>query len=368
MPQSEGLLLPLLVSLAAMLSAFFVFNRVQTVKPAGIPQSVRAEYSKWKLQYGRLYGTPNEDEYRLQVFFDTKLSVDRSNMEYAIYAEQIGQNLTTPMFALNMFADLTQEEFKSMHTGSKLIETNNIEVADHSEAISETEFKNELHQDYLGADKSNLKIPEFVLNIKQQGKCGSCWAFSAIASLEKYWFDKYKQQIEFSQQELVDCDDGNTGCEGGIPEYAIAYIIEKKTIALEKDYPYIGGQAACKQNAKRQLKFPDLKKLPIAGFNYNKVQEATAKGYSVMVQLYSAGSFRLLNSNNTDVFHPKGLAECKLDQDHAVNAIAKDPKTGALLIQNSWGTGWANNGTKFMTACSTDILLGTYGRMAHLYN
>jgi cathepsin H len=80
-----------------------------------------------------------------------------------------------------------------------------------------------------------------VTPVKNQGKCGSCWTFSTVGSLEAHFMMKYGQFRNLSEQQLVDCagDFDNHGCNGGLPSHAFEYIKYAGGITDETSYPYV---------------------------------------------------------------------------------------------------------------------------------
>ena len=104
---------------------------------------------------------------------------------------------------MNQFADLEESEFLSTYTGYK------------GERKSK---RNEVHFEPSNASTVDWRTKGAVTPVKNQGQCGSCWAFSTTGSLEGAYYLKHNVLKSFSEQELVDCSTsyGNQGCNGGL--------------------------------------------------------------------------------------------------------------------------------------------------------
>jgi len=234
----------------------------------------------------------------------------------------LNQEETTATFALNKFADLPQEEFARTYTGYKK---------------SGLQVKNEvfLNTNDL-SDSVNWVTKGAVAPIKDQGQCGSCWAFSAVCAIESanYLQKKMSKVPTYSEQQVVDCDkqDGNEGCNGGDMRTAMKWV-EKHSLQTESDYPYKGRDGRCK-SGKGVGSVTNYTNVPSG--SPSQLKAAIAKQpVSVAVEA------------DTDVFqfYDGGIItskKCGKELDHGVVAVGYG--NGYFYVRNSWGADWGTNG------------------------
>lgn len=341
----------------ALASAGVLFASIK--KNRTVPREIVELYASWRQEHNKLYATPAESNYRLEVFYDQKLYVDRSNEEYEANAKAAGQALSGPMFELNGFGDLTQEEFKAQYTGAKVAPEEYVEEDQATETAALQSSPVDFTEASLGA--SNLGQTSFQVPIRQQGSCGSCWAFSAVAAAEKMYFDKNRVQVALSQQELVDCETGSNGCSGGFPEKAFGYM-QNYGVAGSSAYPYQATQGGCRRSS-NSYKFgvvgPGYK-----SYSQSEANRLAAKWVLASVYVFSSGKFRYV-SRTDDIFDGKSAGECGNTIDHAINMFTSSGDV--ITVFNSWATTWGYNGMKKIRVCSESNLYGGNGRIAHPY-
>ncbi|CAA3028774.1 cysteine ase COT44-like [Olea europaea subsp. europaea] len=200
-------------------------------------EEVKDLYEWWLARHAKIYNDLEENGKRFEIFKDNLKFINEHNSENRTY--KVG---------LNQFADLTNEEYRSMFLGTR------------TEAKRRFVKSKNASQRY--AIRAGEKLPGFVdwrlkgavAPVKNQGRCGSCWAFSTVAAVESINQIVTGEFIPLSEQELVDCDIiENSGCNGGLMDYAFQFIINNGGIDTEVDYPYRGVDGRCdpaRKNAK----------------------------------------------------------------------------------------------------------------------
>jgi len=283
-----------------------------------------AQFAAWTAKYNKNYVTTEEHEQRFANFKATLKRIKSLN--------EHSQNGT---FGLTKFADLTPHEFRSKY----LMQTPLNKVKD--------------------VPKENLLVPKVkdvpakfdwrpqgvVTPVKNQGQCGSCWAFSATENIESVWMlaknIKVNDMPPLAPQQIVDCDSNDEGCNGGFPDGAYDYVKSAGGLEKESDYPYRAVDESC------HFKQADVY-AKISGHKY-----ATTEGDEKTLQqnLVSTSPLSICVDAANWQDYSGGVMTgwdccwfCMLD--HCVQLVGYD-STGSspyYIVRNSWGTDWGENG------------------------
>ncbi|PIN26156.1 Cysteine proteinase Cathepsin L [Handroanthus impetiginosus] len=238
----------------------------------------------------------------------------------------------TYKLGLNRFADLTNEEYRKMYLGTRV---------DGKRRLTGT--KSHRYNPKVGdklPDSIDWRKKGAVVPVKDQGNCGSCWAFSAIAAVEGINQIVTGDLISLSEQELMDCDTSyDEGCYGGLMDYAFEFIINNGGIDSEEDYPYKGRNGHCDQYRKNAKIVTIDGYEDVTPYNEKALQKAAAhqpvsiaiEGGGIDFQLYESGIF---------------TGWCGTDLDHGVAVVGYGTANGMdyWIVRNSWGDYWGEAG------------------------
>jgi len=275
------------------------------------------DFEDFVVAYNKTY-TSAEKAYRRQVFNDNLVAIQQHNAK--------GHSYTLTM---NEFGDLTAAEFKSTYLGlrSRIVNTLPRKVVN-------------LKGLFTVPASVDWRQKNAVTGVKNQGQCGSCWAFSTTGSVEGAHAIKSGKLVSVSEQQLVDCSSsfGNEGCSGGLMDDAFKYIISNKGICSEASYTYKGVDGTCQ----KCTPVTTISSYADVTPNDEAALEAAASLQPVSVaveadqlgwQFYSGGVMSSTCGTN-------------LDHGVLVAGYGTDSSSGQAywLVKNSWGATWGEQG------------------------
>jgi cathepsin L len=275
-------------------------------------------YADFCTDFGKVY-----DEGRAATFNANKALIIKHNSEQHSWT-----------MAVNKFADMTKEEFKNHYRGySPALRASKPRVLDANMPAPAGPLPPSV----------DWRTKGVVSPVKDQGSCGSCWAFATTQTVESYVALKTgKAPPILSTQDVVSCAPnpnhcgGDGGCAGATAEVGLTYIATAGQ-ALEKDYPYRAVTGSC-QSKPRTKYISGWKDLPTN--NYTALVYGLAEIGPMAVSV-DAGSWSFYSGG---IFNGCSLND--IDLDHAVQAVGYGTENGKdyWIVRNSWGSGWGERG------------------------
>jgi len=270
------------------------------------------DFEAWVARHGKVYATGAEYEKRAAIFKANLLKAQLGNIESV-------QNGGDAVFGVTKFSDLTEEEFRNTY------------LMPNYESVEQDRFTETAVNMAFDIDWRSRGV---LTGVKDQGQCGSCWAFSATEAIESYSVISGKYRLQaLSPQQINSCDKTDGGCNGGNTETAYGYVVRAGGIETEASYPYTSGRGQTGPCLADPTKFV----VKIAGYR------AVARGESNLEAALNNGPVSVcLAADAFQTYHGGILASCPGRIDHCVQAVGYT--ADYWIVRNSWGTGWGEAG------------------------
>jgi len=256
-------------------------------------------FEEWKGIYGTAWA-PEEEAYRRLIFEKNVILINKHNADHT----------QTYKKGINQFTIYTDEEFATRFlTPMPMV------------GFPQYDEKYEILGDVDWVSQGKVSA------VKNQGQCGSCWAFSATGVLESWALFK-GQNVNLSEQQLVDCSRsyGNQGCNGGWPSNALKYV-QAKGIASTSQYAYVGKDQACK----------------LDGGSFKIAGQKSASGCAGLSSAINSEPVSVtVDATNWSSYRSGVFNNCAANINHAVLLVGV--AGGTWKIKNSWGTSWGESG------------------------
>jgi len=272
--------------------------------------STTTEWAKYKLHHSKVY-TNEEDARRMYIWQKNYKMVEKHNSEKHSYT-----------MAINKFSDWTVEEFNNF-----------LGYQPRPERSTGKTYENVKTPDVVDYREEGKVTPP-----KDQGQCGSCWAFSSTGGIEGVWAKNMGELVSVSEQQLVDCAQG--GCNGGHMINGWTHVAQVGGIQSEESYPYTHKDGHCQEDNSMYVAH-------VTGYeevspNENQMESALVEiGYPISIGVHAGSSFQHYHSGVYDDTH------CKNGQlNHAILIVGYD-KSGPepfWIVKNSWGGSWGDHG------------------------
>uniref|UniRef100_A0A8C7FL77 Cathepsin F n=1 Tax=Oncorhynchus kisutch TaxID=8019 RepID=A0A8C7FL77_ONCKI len=298
------------------------FLSLSTSKPVETEYLVEllGQFKEFMVRYNRTY---SNTERRLRIFHE--------NLKTAEKLQSL--DLGTAEYGVTKFSDLTEEEFRTLYLNPLL---------------SQQKFQRSMKPAAMthGPAPPSWDWREHgaVSPVKNQGMCGSCWAFSVTGNIEGQWFVKTGKLVSLSEQELVDCDTVDQACGGGLPSNAYEAIEKLGGLETETDYSYTGKKQSCDFTTDKVTAY--INSSVELSKDENEIAAWLAENGPVSVALNAFA----MQFYRKGVSHPLKIFCNPWMIDHAVLLVGYGERQGKPFwaIKNSWGEDYGEQGYYYL--------------------
>jgi len=289
------------------------------------------QFQGYMVEFNKSY-SPQEIPLRLQALAANLLKI-----------EQLNTIEGSEVYGLTKFSDLSAAEFKARYLTYQPAVHSDVPVMDIPATLNVS-------------GSIDWRTKNKVTAVKDQGNCGSCWAFSATEEIETAWLMAGNPQTILSPQQITSCDKIDEGCNGGDTATAYKYVQKAGGMVTESQYQYTSGKSGTTGKCKA-AKVKKAKAVSIKGFSY-----ATTPKPSMEAGKWKAGEAKMATGMSTlgpisicvdaETWqnYKKGIVTktCKQELDHCVQAVGYNLGGAGSkkywIVRNSWNTDWGEDG------------------------
>jgi len=292
---------------------------------------LQTAFAAWTAKHNKVYATQEEHNLRMDIFAQNIDHVNDLNAKHILVGGEA-------VFGLTQFSDMSKAEFKAKYLTAKP------RAADPAHTI---------HMEFDAATMPNdvdWRNNGAVTAVKDQGQCGSCWAFSATEAAESYYFiNRQGALTNLSPQQITSCDPYDYGCNGGWPYDAFTYVAQAGGLESDSAYPYTSGGGDT-----GQCKF-DASSIVARVSGYKSV----TGGESGLAAALASGPPSVCVAAEDWYSYSGGvLRQCSGGVDHCVQAVGFT--SDYWIVRNSWGSSWGVGGYIFIARGSDLCLIADY--------
>jgi C1A family cysteine protease len=295
------------------------------------PAVQKQKFEAFKTEFAKKYETPGLEAKAFNSFVENLKLIDERN------------KVDTAEHGLTKFSDMSQSEFEANLLTYFPPSMTEEEMAARDRKIESKKTSNAM--DWAGV---------LTTDVKDQGYCGSCWAFSATEQIESDAMRVFKDSnpdfdFQLAPQQITSCDEYDGGCNGGNTETAYRYVEEVRGLENEKDYPYVDGlgvsdhSIVSSRGTSKCDAAPIKEKVGISDWSYvGRSDEATMADY-----IGSTGPLSIcVDASSWNSYKSGVLTNCGHSLDHCVQLVGMDldASTPYWKVRNSWGTSWGEDG------------------------
>lgn len=300
------------------------------------PEEEWGEFKNFQQKYNKFYENIEQ--------FETRFKIFRTNL-HTIHLHN-SQNKYNFTLGVNHFADLTPLEFETYYTGGLFDLNDRSSLRGSSNRYGCKSFTT--NNGASLPSSIDWRKKGAVTSVKDQGQCGSCWAFSSTAATEGAWAIATGNLVDLSEQELVDCaagfEYGSHGCSGGQMDGGFKFVIENG-LCTAAEYPYVSGTTKTEDSCKSSTCLSDVKNSAAS------CSDVTPNNEMVLKTAVSKQPVAVAIEADTKYFqfYSGGVldsAECGTKLDHGVMIAGYGEEDGKKywLVKNSWSASWGEDG------------------------